>query len=464
MSRRTAIPCGLVLVLSLGGCALHDPDEAWPGSAPAQWDPAAWQPARGPATAPSPKQADPVGPIDLTRALAAALSRNPGLGADRLDIQAAEARLVQADLPPNPELEFEAEEFAGTGELTGFDSAEVVLAVSQQIETGGKRAKRTRAAELDRDLAGWDYGGKRLDLVAEVRKAFVDVWVAQELLQVHRKSVALSEEVLNGVQKRVAAGKVAPLEQSNARVTLTLSRVELRGAVRELKTARARLAALWGSSTPRFERVRGALDSVAPVPAAEALSVLLPENPDLARWETEIQQRRANLNLERANGVPDVTVSLGVQHLRETDETALVFGVSVPLPIFDRNQGTAREARHRLVQAYARQQAARTRVRTEFVEAYQALADAFSRAATLRDDVLPNAKQAFQAARNGYTRGKFAYADVLDAQKNLFDTQAEYLSALGDYHKAVADVERLIGQDIRTARTTVESQPKESTQ
>ena len=127
--------------------------------------------------------AEPTGAVTLREALALALMHNPDLKAFSWDVRASEAKQLQASLWPNPELEVEIEEAGGSGERKGFDGAETTIQLSQLIEMGDKRGKRTKLASLEKELAGWDYEAKRLDVFTEVAKAFVEVLAAQQRLE-----------------------------------------------------------------------------------------------------------------------------------------------------------------------------------------------------------------------------------------------------------------------------------------
>jgi outer membrane protein, heavy metal efflux system len=221
--------------------------------------------------------------------------------------------------------------------------------------------------------------------------------------------------------------------------------VAMERARRQLLTARQRLAAMWGSSRPTFDSVRGDIDALTPIPTMENLLSRLSQNPELARWATEVALRNAQLDVAKSKGIPDLTVSAGMRHFAETTDLAGVAGVSVAIPIFDRNQGEIRKSRFEVLKALNDRHAAEVRVRTALEEAYQSLSTAYETAVTLKAEVLPGAEEAFAVANKSYTEGKLPYIDVLDAQRTLFEARGQYTDALTEYHKAVAEVERLIG-------------------
>lgn len=400
---------------------------------------------------------NPSGAITLEQAVSLALMGNPELAGFSLETRAAEAKVLQAGLRPNPEIGVDVEQFGGAGDFTGVKTAQTTVLLSQLVEMGGKRAKRTRIAALEKDLAVWDYETKRLDVLTNVSKSFVEVLSNQELVDRNEELVRLSEQVLNTVSERVKAGKVSPLEETRAGVTLANARIGLRQAKSDLTAARKKLSATWGAASPSFTKADGNLSVLLPVPSAEELNRLVSQNPDVARWMKEMERCDALLQSEKAKSIPDITLRAGMQRFNETDDSALAVGISVPLPIFDRNQGGIRAARYRIAGAREESRAAEVKADASLGESYQALNFAYAEAKSIREEVLPAAQTAFDAAEEGYREGKFDFLELLDSQRTLFETKVKYIRSLSAYHRARADVERLIGQplgpSVRTSGT-----------
>jgi cobalt-zinc-cadmium efflux system outer membrane protein len=402
---------------------------------------------------------DPTGDLTLRQAIELAFAGNPDLASFSWEVRSGDARILQAGLIPNPEIGVNVENILGSGPFRNFDSSETALSISQLVELGGKRAARIRLASAGKEIVGWDYEAKRADLAAEVAKSFVEVLATQERLTLAEETTRLAGEVLNAVSARVAAGKVSPVEEMKARVAFSVSRIELERVTRSLAAARTKLAATWGSSKPVFSRAVGRLDQVTPIPPVEELANRLTRNPDIARWAVELEQRKAVLAQERAERIPNVTISAGVRRLRtpETDDPALVFGAAIPLPLFNRNQGKILESQYQVSRAEREREAAGNRVRAALSGAYQALAIGYAEANTLKSVVLPGARNAFESASEGFRQGKFGYLDVLDAQRTLFEARGRYVEALGAYHKAMADTERLIGGELGESVKSIET-------
>jgi len=384
----------------------------------------------------------PDGDLTLRTALVLALVHNPQLKASSRQIRISEAERLGASLLPNPELGFETEQIGAS------EGTETTIVLSQLIEMGDKRRKRIRLASLQQDLAAIDYEAVRLDVLTQVNKSFIDVLAAQRQVELTERFVELSMRALDAVAMRVRAGKDSPIEKRRAELALSDIRIRATQAKHDLAAARRNLARLWGATEAVFEKAVGDLDSIESPPSWRSLADLLDNNPDLARWIVETEQRRAALDLEKAKGKSDITLSGGVQFLEGTDESAMVVGLSMPLPLFNVNQGGRMKAVHRLAQAAEQQDAARMQITIALTRAYQALSKAFTKTSELKSNVLQNAQTMLDAATEGYRQGKFDYLHVLDAQRTSFEARLQYLDSLVAFHKARADVERLTGQSL----------------
>lgn len=399
-------------------------------------------------------------PVTLQKAIDLVIEHNPVLNASRWERRAMDGRVIQAGLIPNPEIEAETENFAGSGVFHGFDAAETRVQLSQLIELGGKRAKRSAYAALGRDLAQWDYEVIRADVVARATLAFMNVLFAQERLTLMRKLLNLANEVLQTTSERVKAGKISPMEKIKAEVDRSASLIDVKHAQFDLKVARRKLSGAWGGTTPSFSEARGRLGNLLPIPSLEVLQGMVSRNPDVGRWAVAIEHHRAGVDLEQARGIPDLTVSLGAKHHNEVNDTAFVMGLSIPIPIFDTNQGATLEARDRLSKSKEESRAVWLSVVNNLAETYQRLSRAHMEASDLAEHVLPGAKAAFKASEEGFRHGKFNYLDMLDAQRTVVSMNLRHINALFAYQQARTRVERLIGLDMGVLVSAIENSKK----
>ena len=386
----------------------------------------------------------------LAEALAFAEAHQPALIAARLEVQAAESRVAQAAVRSNPGLTLEAENFGGKAENSGFDAAEYTATVEQTMEFGGKRGKRIHAAKLERRLSDFDLETKRLDIQAETTRRFIALQGARERLALSEESVALAEEFVRQVAARVRGGKVAPMDEDKAQILLSQQKLALDGSLREYQAARLQLSAMWGSVTSGFNRVEGMLLTLPAVPDVAALRPGMASNPDLGRWTTEVDHRKAVISREKASRLPDMTMAGGIRLYPTSDSAAFVAGITIPLPVFDRNQGKVREASILLDMANQQRRAAEIKTFLELTEAHQAVSAARHRIALLDQDIIPRAKSVFDAMQSGYVQGKFSCLDVLDARRTFLEARIQRLETLVSGHMALAGIQRAIGRRVST--------------
>jgi len=377
-------------------------------------------------------------PLSLAKAIELALEGNPEVAAAKRQWEATEGQVLQGRSRPNPELAYSLED---TRSKTRTQSWQLNL----PVELGGKRAARTKAAEKTHEQAQAQLAELQATVRANVAAAYFDVLTAQERLVLARDSAALAKSSTDTVSKRVAAGKVSPVEESKARVAEAGVRVELAQAASEQRNALSRLFALLGRIDAPYTVLEGKAENLPSVPSLADLQPLISSAPGVVLARIEVDRREALTALELSKRVPDVTVSVGMQRSNETQRNVLLFGVSVPLPIFDRNQGNLLEALKLEDKARDELQAASVRLHSEVAQGQERLSTITAEVQSLQQDVLPGAKSAYDAATIGFENGKFNFLEVLDAQRTYFTAKSQYLKALGEAHRAAADIDRLLG-------------------
>jgi cobalt-zinc-cadmium efflux system outer membrane protein len=380
------------------------------------------------------------GPLSLDAALALAFQANAELRAAAHELEAVDAAVIQAGVLPNPDL-------ATLIEDTRRETRSTTLQLNQPIELGGKRAARVEAAERARDAAGADLAARRSKIRAGLIAAFFDTLIAQERVRLAGESAELARRGTAAAARRVAAGKVSPVEETKARVAEAGVKVELAQAASALRSARQRLAAFWGNPSPRFAAALGQAETLPVAGHPDDLVPRLDATPLMRRAGLEVERRRALSDVERARRIPDVTVSLGVKRDEQLGRNQAIVGLSIPLPLFNRNQGNVAEALRREDKARDELAATRIRLQNEAAQAWERLETARSEAATLAGEVLPGAQAALAAATKGFELGKFGFLDVLDAQRTLFQARSQHLRALAEAHRARAELDRLLGAD-----------------
>jgi len=385
--------------------------------------------------------------LTMRAALLRALRDSPRLPDSSLELRAREAESLQAGLLPNPAVTTEVEDFAGGGSRNGFNASQTTVSLAQLIELGGKRAARVRLADANADLARWDFESMRMDVLATAAKAFVAALAAQDKLALTDDLRRIAESSVAAVARTVQSGAASPVEEGRAKVLLSQVQIEREQRARELDQARLALAASWGSTVPSFLDVIGDLADVRQPEPLDELWLDVERNPDLARWNTELEQRSATLSLAEAQAIPDVTVSAGGRYYQDEGTAGVVALFSIPLPVFNRNQGAIEAAQSRLDRAKVEQRIVDVSIRSGVAQAYQQLRAAYAQVLELRERTIPQAEAVFRGAQDAYARGLFRYIEVLDAQRTLFQLRASYVDALLAYHTQITDIARLTGRD-----------------
>lgn len=390
------------------------------------------------------------GDLTLQQVLQLVLQNNPELSAFSREIAAHEGTKLQAGLFNNPEFSIEAEDInSSNSAIQKF----ATFRISQLIELGGKRPARVNVAMLGQELADQAHAAKRLEIIARTASAFIDMLENQAQVNVMDDTLHLVRIAMETVVKRVEAGKAPPMEAIRSKVALSTANIELEQARRSLSAARTKLALLWGESEPRFDRVLGNLESFVEIPEFDQLIKRLEENPVVRQSLKNIAQREAIVELEKTKKIPDITIDAGIRRYLGTDDTTAVVGMSIPIPIFNRNQGNELEARHRLNKAIDERMSVELQLRTEFARNYENLLAARNEIKVLHDEVLPGAQNAFEITNRGYQLGKFSFLEMLDAQRAFFQSRILYVRALANYQRLVNVIEQLIATPLADAVT-----------
>lgn len=377
--------------------------------------------------------------LTLEQALEQATSRNPAIAAASKEVEATEGAIRQAGVWRNPEISAIVED-------TRRETRTTTTTVSFPLELGAKRAARVTAAERARDVARAELASTRAELRSRVIAACFAVVVAQERAKLATSSVETATRAAHAVGKRVAAGKVSPVEEARARVDQANAQLESAEAAAELQTTRFALAAQLGDSEPKFDTVAADPAVMPERPAFAELMARLEASPALAASRLEVERRRALVDVERTKASPDVTLSVGAKRDNELGRTQAVIGVSIPLPLFDRNHGAVLEASRRTDKASDELHAARLRLAAELQEAANRLAVSTTSLQTLQGTVLPSAQLAYDAAGQGFEAGKFGFLEVLDAQRSLLQARSRYLNTLAAAYQAAAVIDRIVGR------------------
>lgn len=381
--------------------------------------------------------------ITLEQAIQQTLLKSPRIRSASAQLGSLRGSVMQASvLLPNPEIGFEAENIAGTGDFSSANSAEYTYRLAQRIEINGAREFRMRASKQEVMQGQYDLIITRLDLIRDVRVAYANAVSVQEMLELSRERKNLEQALIETVRKRVKAASAPVIQLRKAEIGVATAHVLIEKLERELKHAKHVLTSLWEGhneslilDNSKFFILRAPLNE-------EEVESILPDTADLKRYEAEYDRAEALFQLEQAEAISDATISVSYRDFRESGDQALVAGVSLPIPLFDANHGNIERARNMIDKAKSDRVESYLQLQNEVFERLEGEVNAYHYAKTLKDEIIPTAEEAFKLAREGYEAGRFPYLEVLDAQRTLFEVKEQYITALKQYHESSAYVER----------------------
>ena len=390
--------------------------------------------------------------ITLGTALQRALAASPRLTAAERDVGIATGRRIQAGALLNPELSYEQDNSFGSGIYRGTKSAETTLQISQLFELFGKRDARIAAGQAGLEAAAIERKAVRLQILSETAIAFLSVLGLQRRIQILDDQVAAIDRISPLLQRRVDAGAASPAETGRAEVASALVKVDRERTKAALASARRELAVLMGDTSAKFAAVSGRFDTTGRPPSFRAVIAAIDANPQLVRWNAVYAQRNAELLLARLKPYPDVRLSAGWRHYNETGDDAVRLSVTVPIPVFDQNQGNILSAQESLAKTKAEREANRKTLLIIAGRAYDTVQGSLRELSVLRDLAIPKGRAASDAISEGYGQGRFTLLEVLDAQASLAQAQLREQEALQNFHVAVATIEGLVGNPFALAR------------
>jgi len=361
------------------------------------------------------------------------------------DVARARGLAEQARARPNPSINVYAENFAGDLDRNARNQQQTTFQIDQPIELGGKRSARIAAGEAGIVAAQARNRDGRLVYATELARAYAGAEIADRRIAIAEDEVEEATDDLKVARALVGAGKEARLRQVQAETELNTLQADLENA-RALKTAAlARLSALAGITTPFTGLSESLLDRLDAKPAFGPIDPMQATMVRVAEAERDAAARAVTVQQRLA--IPNVTAQLGVRQLRVASGPAVVAGISVPLPLFDRNRGNSSAARAELQGAEARAAAARleaeagTRAGLALVEAADARAAAAQR-------TLATAQEGYRLARVAYEAGKSPLIELLAARHNLGVARGVILDAAAARLDARANLARLQGLTI----------------
>ena len=397
-------------------------------------------------------------------------TRRADLQAARAKLTIAEGKLQQAGFRPNPTLNGDY----GTARiLGGGDENALSVGVTQVFETGGKRNRRVAVAELELQQVRAEISTLERQITVEIRTAYTNALSAARQLDVLEKLISANLEIVRVIEARLKEGDVAPLDVNLVKVEADRLKIQAIGARNDLETSLLQLKTLIGADVA--ESIELAPQTERPTRLDLGLSELtelaLKGRADLKAARLGEELGTARIDLAKANAVPNVAGSITYsRNKRITDfpagiggstvnrDNELTFGVSVDIPIFNKNQGEIASATGEKLQATRQREFLETIIKRDVAIAFRKYRAAAETLVIYSTQIIPRSEENLKAVRSAYGFGEFSVFEVVNEQRRLTENVTGYNQALRDYYNALNELETALGTTIPPTGFTPVSQ------
>ncbi len=395
--------------------------------------------------------------LALPEIIETALQNNGELKSFREEKGIREAGKFRAGLLPNPVLELEA----GTGALTGSSADNSLsLGLSQEFILAGKRDKRLAIAELELEIYRWQLADRERLLREEVKTTFYELILSEKRIALADRSIMLNRQLFEVTRERLAAGDIPELEMNLSRVELARSEGARIDVEKSFLRSQAKLWSLMGLAPGESPSFAGEFTTgtgmTKTVPELKELA--RKKRPDLKALEAEKTRGESDIILAQAEGIPNITAGLALR--RETTsmeiggiegrETGYTIGLrmSMPIPLFDKNQAGVQEASAKKSSSESRLTTATRNALQEIESSSVTLLNADKILKLYKSDIIPQLEENLQLTQEAYRLGEVGILAVIQEQKKFFEVSEGYLMALHDRQAALVKLESAVASDL----------------
>ncbi len=383
-------------------------------------------------------------PVTLEQLESVALSNHPAIASDRARVLAARGRQIQAGLPPNPIAQYTGEEM-GTSETAGLHA----VMIGQTYVTANKLGLRQGVVAAEVTRANAELEATRQRVLTDVRTAFVRALVAQRRLELVDRLLEVARQSTETVEAMWEAEEVSRIELLQAQTEVERASLAVESAKATWAGERRRLEVVVAAGTTAVSigdrSLEGDLDeSFESVSWDTTRDSILTRSPELASRVAEIERSRRAVTLAAAEIVPDVTVYAGAGYDAGSNDTFGNVQVSVPLPLWDRNQGNRRRALAELNEASSRLRQKELDLNERLAVQIQAYETARLRSERIRREIVPRAEETLRLTRDAFEAGETSYLQLLTAQRTLFEARLDEL----EFRSEAAETAARIGGNL----------------
>lgn len=389
-------------------------------------------------------------PVRLTLATATEilLARNPTLLRERQDLAVARSNVAEATMRPNPEFDVSSESYPLFEPSPGpfLNRQEAVIRVGQTIETAGKRAKRTAVARQELVVSQSSLQDVIRQLKLELKTRYFAIVLAKAQYELAQQLLADYDRLLHVNEVRYKQGEISGFDWNRLQTERLRFFNDLVDAELQQKNAKLALLELLGSQSAGEFDVTETL-SFAPVQLSpQDLEQYAEENrPDMVAQRGRIERGNRDISLQKAAAIPNIVPAFGYK--RDFGLNTVAFGVTVPLPLFNRNQAGVARSTAELEQQHYELDRVRLAVRRDVQQTYNLVQADIRRVLAIQQTYLPSAQRARDIAQTSFQLGALDLVPFLDAQRSYRETVRTYNQALFDERIAIFGLESAVGKE-----------------
>lgn len=369
---------------------------------------------------------------------------SPDLAMGYYEVEARNGDVYQTTLYPNPVFAVEADNLVGSRSdcIGGMEFGAVV---TQPLVTGGKICKRTAAATSAVIEAEWDYEMTKANLRERLEQAFVAIAILQEKTKSAEECFKLSRDAYISSQQLASQGKMTALQAKKAAIALRHEEMHCHKFAVELEQARHNLALLWNSCEIDFDTIDYPFTCITPPPCYETLCNSIETYPEIAKSLALIELTCNGYVAAIAEKYPDVALTLGYKNYWNCNGHSLVLALSIPIPLFDRNQGNICRAQALMQKAEYNYTLVQNQVQAALQVELRRCQSAYVRAISLQRGLLKEIEESLHLTLQSFHEGKITQLELIDTQKTYAECKSDYLDALLEYHLSMITISKLTG-------------------
>ncbi len=369
--------------------------------------------------------------LDLSTLSGLILDKNNSLKSSEKEIDIKASALEQSKMFDNPTVEFE--------KAFGVES-EISSTMNQSIPLGRKRKHNIRLHELKWDLAKLDYLDLKSQILTEAFTIFVEILQLQECLLLLETQMDISKELVTAVEKKVMAGKLSTAELSRVKIQYYQEKSYLREIENSIQDKWSKLTTYWGETQQPFTQVSGEISTLFDFPT----NISFKNSYEYQRAAIQVEIENSHVDLEKSNRIPDVELLAGMKKIDSSEKT-FQLGLSIPLPIFNRNTEHINEVKLQREKLNLYLSDVSIKIKTEISNIQRKLTKLETEIKVLRDEIIPEANSAYLVIYDGYLNGRYTYLDIVDAKKMWNQTKTQLLNTLTEHQIEIMKLNHISG-------------------